>query len=76
MEAKDVSVVLDPSPNLVLLFNQFSYTSPAANDDPDNAVYPKYYTVNEIQSLKVANKNKSLTMIYINACSLNKNFDH
>ena len=44
-------------------------------DDPDNVVNSKYYSINEIQSLKVANKNKSLSMFHINSCSLNKNFD-
>ena len=45
------------------------------NDDPDNIMNSKYYSINEIQSLKVTNKNQSLFMFYINACSLNKNFD-
>ena len=45
------------------------------NDDPDYLVNCKYYSINEIQSLKVANKDKSLSMFHINACSLNKNFD-
>ena len=35
-----------------------------------------YYNINEIQSLKVANKNKSLSIFQINACSWNKNFDY
>ena len=45
------------------------------NDDPVNVVNSKYYSINEIQSLKVANKNKFLFIFHINACSLNKNFD-
>ena len=45
------------------------------SDDPDNVVNSKYYSVNEIQSLKVANKNKSLSMLHINACSSDKIFD-
>ena len=44
-------------------------------DDPDNVMNSKYCSIAEIQSLKVANKNKSLSMFHINACSLNKNFD-
>ena len=44
------------------------------NDDPDNVVNIKYYSINEIQLLKVANKDKSLSMFHINAWSLNKSF--
>ena len=42
-------------------------------DDPDNVVNSKYYSINEIQSLKAANKNKSPSMFHI--LSLNKNFN-
>ena len=45
------------------------------NDDRDNVVNSKYYSMNEIQSFKVANKDNSLSIFHINACSLNKNFD-
>ena len=45
------------------------------NDDPDKVVNSKCYSINEIQSLKVANKNKSLFFLHFNVCSLNKNFD-
>ena len=44
-------------------------------DDPHNVVNSKYYSINEIQSLKVANKNKPLSMFHINVCSLNKIFN-
>ena len=44
------------------------------NDDPDNVVNSKYYSKHQMQSLKIANKNKSLSMLHINTCSLNKNF--
>ena len=44
------------------------------NDDADNVVNSKHYSIHQIQSLKIANKNKSLSMLHINACSLNKNF--
>ena len=46
------------------------------NDDPDNAVNSRYYSINEIESLKVTNKDKSPSMFHINACSLNKNCDN
>ena len=66
------SLLLNPSPNLALLFNQCNNTRPEGNDDPDNVVSSKYYSTNEIQSLKVANK-KSPSKFHINVCSLNKN---
>ena len=44
------------------------------NDDPDNVVSSKYYSANEIQSLKVANK-KSPSKFHINVCSLNNDLD-
>ena len=45
------------------------------NDDPDNVVSFKCYSVNQIQLSKTANKSKFLSMFHINACSLNKYFD-
>ena len=33
------------------------------------------YDIEEIQTLQIPNKSKSLSMFHINACSLNKNFD-
>ena len=44
-------------------------------NDSNNDVNSKYYSINEIRSLKIANKNKSLSMFHINTCPLNKNFD-
>ena len=43
------------------------------NDDPDKVVDSKYYSTNEIQSFKAANKNKSLSVLY-QCLFLNKNF--
>ena len=76
VELKDTSLLLNPSPNLALLFNQFHTTRPEVNDDPDYLVNSKYYSINEIQSLTVANKKKSISIFHINTCSSNKNFDH
>ena len=44
------------------------------SDDPEMTVSFKYYDLEEIQNLKIANKNKSLSLFHINACSLSKNF--
>ena len=35
----------------------------------------KYYKIDELQQLKIANKEKSLSFFHINSCSLNKNFE-
>ena len=67
-------LLLYPSPSLTVPFNQFNNTRPEVNDDTDNVVNSKYYSINEIQLLQ-ANKNKSLSMFHINTCSLNINFD-
>ena len=75
VETKDTSLILNPSTSLVLLFNLYNNTRLEVNDDPDNVVNSKCYSINEIQSLKVVNKSKSLSMLHINACSLSKNFD-
>ena len=44
------------------------------NDDLDNVVNCKYYSINEIQSLKIGNKNKFLSMFLISVFYLYKNF--
>ena len=75
VETKDTSLLLNPSPNLALLFNRFNNIRPEMNDDRDNVVNFKYYSINQIQSLKTANKSKSRSMFNINVYSLNKNFD-
>ena len=33
------------------------------------------YDIDEIHNVGIPNKNKSLSLFHINACSLNKNFD-
>ena len=58
--------------NLSQLFNQFNTESHTIKD-PDNAVKCRY--IEEIQTLKIPNKSKSLSMFHINTCSLSKNFD-
>ena len=35
----------------------------------------RYYDIQEIQTLKLSNKSKALSMFHINTCSLNKTFD-
>ena len=73
---KNSSIHLTPPPNLALLFNQFNNTSPEQNVDPENVVNSRYFDIDEIQALKLYDKKNSLSFFHINACSLNKNFDH
>ena len=56
--------------NLKLLVNQFNNVSLEDNIDPENVIQSK------IQNMKIPSKDKSLALIHINACSLNKNFDN
>ena len=35
----------------------------------------RYYDIEEIQTLKILNKSKSLSVFHINTCSLSKNFE-
>ena len=60
---------------MALLYNQFNNTSPEKNNELVNVLNSKYYDINQIQTLKFPNKNKSLALFQINECSLNKNFD-
>ena len=72
----DGSLLLKPSENLKLLVNQFNNNaSPEDNTDPENAVQSKYYDIDELQTMKILNKDKSLASFHINACSLNENFN-
>ena len=72
---KNSSVLLKSPPNLELLFNQFNNSSPAQENDPENVVNSRYFDIDLIQSLKFSQKEKSLSLFHVNACSLNKNLD-
>ena len=70
------SLLLKPAENLKLLVNQFNNNaSPEDNTDPENVVQSKYYDIDELQTMKIPNKDKSLVLFHINACSLYKNFN-
>ena len=70
------TLVLKQPANLSQLFNQFNdITDNHTNRDPDNVVKCRYYDIDEIQTLDIPNKSKSLSMFHINTCSLSKNFD-
>ena len=70
------SLLLKPSENLKLLVNQFNNNaSPEDKTDPENVVQSKCYDIDELQTIKIPNKDMSLALFHINACSLNKNFN-
>ena len=56
------SLILKPPPDLALLFNQFNYAIPENNNDPENVIQSKYYDIDELQQLKIPNKEKSLSL--------------
>ena len=66
---------MKPSENLKLLVNQFNNNaSPEDQTDPENVVQSKCYDTDELQTIKIPNKDMSLALFHINACSLNKDF--
>ena len=70
------TLVLKQAVNLSQLFKKFNDTTENhRNRDPDNAVKCRYYDIEEIQTLNIPNKSKSLFMFHISTCSLSKNFD-
>ena len=70
------SLSLKLSPNLELLVNQFSNATPENSNDPEKISASKYYDIEEMHNIEIPHNNKSLSLFYINACSLNKNFDN
>ena len=69
------SLLLKPPPVLALLFNQFDNAIPENRSDLENVIQSKYYDIDELQKLKIPNKENPLSLFHINFCSLNKNFE-
>ena len=63
------------SSSLELLVNQFNNATPENSNDPEKVCSSKYYDIEEMQNIQIPHKNKSLSLFYINACSVNKIFD-
>ena len=62
---KNSSVLLKPPPNLALLFSQFNNSSPKQKIDLENVVNSRYFDIDQIQSLKFPQKEKSLSFFHI-----------
>ena len=71
------SLLLNPSPKLTNLVNQFNNNTIIDNNNnvADNFIHSKYFDNNEIQKLKILNKEKCLSLFHVNTCSLSKKFD-
>ena len=69
------SFLLKPSPNLELLVNQFNNDTPENGKTSENIYSSKYYDITEMHSIKIPQKNKSLSLFHVNACSVSKSFD-
>ena len=70
------TLVLKQPANLSQLFNQFNnVTENHTNVDAGNVLKCRYYDIEEIQTLNIPNKSKSLSLFHINTYSLSKNFD-
>ena len=65
---------MKPHPALALLSNQFHNVIPENHSDPENLIQNNYCDKDELQHLKIPNKENSQSS-HINSCSLNKNFE-
>ena len=64
------TLVLKQPASLSQLFNQLNNIT-----ENHNVVKCRFFDLEEIQTLNIPNKSKSLSMFHINTCSLSKNFD-
>ena len=69
------SLLLKPPSVLALLFNQFDNGIPENRSDLENVIQSKYYDIDELQNIKIPNKENSLSLFHINSRSLNKIFE-
>ena len=52
-------------------FNQFNNAIPENNSAPENVIQSNYYDTDELQQMKIPNKEKYLSFFDINSCLLN-----
>ena len=67
-------LLLKQTPELALLSNYFITTPFLKISDTEHLIQNKYCDIDELQQLKIHNKEKSPS-ICINFCSLNENFE-
>ena len=75
-DSNNSSLLLNPSPKRTNLVNQFNINTIIDNNKnvDDNFINFKYFDIDEVQKLKITNKEKCLSLFHINASSLSKNF--
>ena len=68
-------VSLKPLSDLILLYNHFNNISPEKSNVPENVVSSKYHDIDQIHTLTFPRKQKWLSLLHMNVCFFNKNFD-
>ena len=58
-------MLLKPPPELALLFNQFNNAIIENRSDPETLIQSEYYDMDELQKLKIPNKENSLPLLHI-----------
>ena len=68
-EKSNSSLLLKPSSKPTNLVNQFNNNTIHNINIADNFIHSTYFDIDEIQKLKIPNKEKCLSLFHINACS-------
>ena len=68
-------LLLKPQENSMNLFHEFNNISFDQNNNSENIINSKYYDIDEIQTLNKLNNKCTLSLFYINSCSLSKNIE-
>ena len=76
-DSNNSSLLLTPLPKLNNQVNQFNKNTIIDNNQnvDNNFIHSKYFDTDEIQKLKITNKEKCLSLFHMNVCSLSKYFD-
>ena len=76
-DSNNSSLLLTHLPKLNNQVNQFNKNTIIDNSKnvDDNFIHSKYFDTDEIQKLKITNKEKCLSLFHMNVCSFSKYFD-
>ena len=74
-DSNESCLTLKPPKNLSHLFYEFSFFSSNINNTLENVINSNYYDTDELQTLKEFTDKTSLSLFYLNTCSLSKNID-